>query len=169
MKPGRIIPVILLFSFLLNSCQIIGDRILNSDNSKTESDSNTTVVKVYNTPLEVFEPMQFVWFYKPPEIAIDREAIAGNFSLIILTRNDEGEREEIRASGYNQTVIQYLRAEAIMDPGSCTEKPFQNQTANLEGDYCQIESRHSDWFLKDINGNRIQYDHSGYVFHGPRE
>lgn len=158
---------IFLVIFSFSGCQKIEDVVFNISSSVTTPQYASTPVTVYSTPLPHFESMQFAWFYKPPGNSSDLGAIAENFSLIILTRNDEREREEINNMGNNSPVLQYLRAEAIIDPSSCTEKPFQNQIANLEGDYCLIKNQHPDWLLKDINGNLIQYDHSDYVFMDP--
>ncbi len=140
----------LVFVWILSGCQEIGDLILNIGNQSATPEYAAAPVRVYSTPLPEFEPIQFAWFYKPPENSIDLGAVANNFSLIILTRNDEGEREDLRLMDNQSPVLQYLRAEAIMDPGSCSKKPFQNQVANLEGDYCQIADQHlGQIFLKE--------------------
>ena len=65
-------------------------------------------------------------------------------------------------------ILQYLRFETTMNPGSCSEMPMQNQVAHLEGDFCPAGKPASpDWFLKDINGKIIQYNQSDYVFMDP--
>ena len=161
MKINRRLIVIILTSIFLSGCQITGNSGFNEGNTAA------TPVEIYSTPLEEFKPMQLTWFYKPPDNSSDHDTLAENFSLFILTRNDESEREEIRSLGYNGPVLQYLRAEAIMDPGNCWDKPYQNQVANLEGDYCFIKSLHPKWFLKDIRGNPVQYGHDGYLFMDP--
>ncbi len=166
-KPILFLLTILFCLVVLSGCQEIGDIVINMGSSAATPEYAATPVRIYSTPLPEFEHMQFAWFYKPPGNSSDLSALAENFSLVILTRNDEREREDMRAMGYDYQVIQYLRAEAIMNPGSCSEKPFQNQTANLEGDYCQIEDQHPEWFLKDINGNPVQYNQSEYVFMDP--
>ena len=159
--------IFVFFVLLSSGCQKIQETIINIGGSVSTPQYAPTPVRVYETPLPEFEPMQFIWFYKPPENQTDLGAVAANFSMAVLTRNDESEREALREYGADFPVLQYLRAEAIMDTGNCSEKPFQNQVANLEGDYCLIEDQHPDWFLKDINSNLIQYDQSGFIFMDP--
>lgn len=160
--------IVLLFLLIFCSgCQKMSELVMTFGGSVSTPEYAPTAVMYYSTPLPEFEPLQFAWFYKPPNSDEDLGAIAANFSLVILTRNDEVERETLRESGYDNSVLQYLRLEAIMDPGDCNSKPFQNQAAHLEGDYCAIENQHADWFLKDINGRIIQYGKSEYVFMDP--
>ena len=169
MKNNIILPILILLviSTLTSGCQKAEEAIINIGGGFSTPQYAATPVKVYTTPLPNFNPLQFAWFYKPPERKADLGAVAANFDLLILTRNDEKEREELRAMGNNSPILQYLRFEAIMDPGNCSAKPQQNQVAHLEGDFCQLASQHPDWFLQDINGNSINYDHSGYVFMDP--
>jgi hypothetical protein len=162
-----IILILALISVAAAACQKISQTILNFGSGVSTPEYAATPVRVYVTPLPAFEPLQFAWFYKPPQQESDLGAVAANFSMLILTRNDERERQSLRDMGSTAPVLQYLRVEAIMDPGSCTAKPFQNQVAHLEGDYCQIEEQHPDWFLRDINGNLIRYDQSQYIVMDP--
>jgi hypothetical protein len=166
----RYLPAIISLLLLLGisaGCQKIDQFILTIGGGVSTPEYAPTPVKIYTTPLPAFEPFQFAWFYKPPQRESDLGAIASNFSMLILTRNDEKERENLRDMGSSASVLQYLRLEAVMDPGNCAEKPFQNQVAHLEGDYCIIENQHPDWFLRDINGRVIRYDQSQYVFMDP--
>jgi hypothetical protein len=166
-KYTRTITATIILAIFLVSCQKLDEIILTIGGDLSTPEPVTTPVKRYDSPLTEFEPLQLAWFYKPPESSTDMNAIAANFSLLILTRNDETERETLRELGSTSPVLQYLRFEAIMDTGNCSAKPFQNQAANLEGDFCSIEEHHEDWFLKDINGRKIQYKDSDYVVMDP--
>ncbi len=157
----------LLLLLALAACGKIAESILTIGGGLSTPEYAATPVKTYATPLPEFEALQFAWFYKPPDKNADLAAVAANFSLLILTRNDESERSSLREMGYTGPVLQYLRFEAVMDPAGCTAKPFQNQVAHLEGDYCQLSQQHPDWFLNDINGKSIRYDQSQYVFMDP--
>lgn len=157
----------LLLLLTLAACGKIVESILTIGPGLSTPEYAATPVKTYVTPLPEFKPLQFAWFYKPPGKNADLGAVAANFSILILTRNDELERSNLRDMGYTGPILQYLRFEAIMDPSGCATKPFQNQAAHLEGDYCQLAQQHPDWFLKDINGRNIRYDQSQYVFMDP--
>ncbi|MDK2979753.1 MAG: hypothetical protein PWQ55_100 [Chloroflexota bacterium] len=167
----RLIPfllILLLIALGAAGCQKTDQAIFDIGGGGVSTpEYAATPERVYSTPLPPFSPMQFAWFYKPPQQANDLGAVAANFSMLVLTRNDERERQSLRDMGNTAPVLQYLRFEAIMDPGSCTAKPFQNQVAHLEGDFCQIEEQHPDWFLRDVNGNLIRYDQSQYVLMDP--
>jgi hypothetical protein len=165
MKNKRTLLIVLLTLLIISGsgCQKAEEVILDIGGGLSTPQYAPTPVKVYTTPLPEFDPMQFAWFYKPPQRDSDLGAVAANFSLLILTRNDEKERARLKDMGNHSPVLQYLRSEAIMDPGNCSGKPYQNQVANLEGDYCMLESQHPDWFLKDINGHDIPYDGSSYI------
>lgn len=159
--------IILISLALIPGCAKVQDILLTFGGELATPQYAVTPVRVYATPLPPFDPLQLAWFYKPPQREADLGAVAANFSLLILTRNDERERAELRAMGNQNPVLQYLRFEAVMDPGGCQVKPFQNQAAHLEGDYCLLESSHPDWFLRDINGDVIRYSNSEYVLMDP--
>jgi len=168
MKKNKILFISFLLVIALSAgCQNVEELILTFGGNFATPQYAATPVRVYPTPLAEFEPLQLAWFYKPPEKEADLGALAANFSLLILTRNDEQERAELRAMGNAQPVLQYLRFEAVMDPGNCSDKPFQNQAAHLEGDFCLLQTQHADWFLRDINGKNIYYNGSGYVLMDP--
>ncbi len=97
---------------------------------------------------------QLAWFYKPPTDD-DLGTLEQNFSTFILTKNDEDKRDALRAQGVEAPFLQYIASEVIIDPGSCTTKPWQNQAAYRVGDFCEISDNHADWFLLDEAGNRI--------------
>jgi hypothetical protein len=97
---------------------------------------------------------RLAWFYKPPTDG-NLTNIANNFATYVLTQNDEEERDALKRLGVTGPFIQYIRSEAIMDPGSCTATPWKNQVANRPGDFCNIRDQHPTWFLRDTNGNPI--------------
>jgi len=101
-------------------------------------------------------PANLAWFYKPPADG-NLPVVADNFSTFIMTKGNETARDQLLTPGTNQPVWEYLRFEAIMDPGSCTAKPWQNQVANQAGDFCNISSQHPDWFLLTTGGARITH------------
>jgi hypothetical protein len=94
------------------------------------------------------------WFYKPPTDG-NLALIAQNFSSVILTKNDESVRDQLLSMGIKSPVLEYLRFEAILDPGSCTAAPWNNNVAYKVGDFCDISTNHPDWFLLNTSGQRI--------------
>lgn len=97
---------------------------------------------------------QLAWFYKPPS-NVDLSLIANKFGFFILTYGDESDWAPVRETQLKGPILEYLRFEAIQDPGSCTEQPWRNQVAYLPGDFCTISTEHPDWFMRDINGALI--------------
>ncbi|MFH1906639.1 MAG: putative glycoside hydrolase [Chloroflexota bacterium] len=106
--------------------------------------------------------VNIAYFYKPPTNS-DAATLAKNINTFILTRADETFRDQLIANGVNSPILQYVRLEAIMDPGSCTAKPYRNNVAYKIGDFCTISTNHPDWFLLDANGNRIKVDGKYYL------
>ena len=105
--------------------------------------------------------VQQAWFYKPP-VDGNLMPVVENFNTFILTNNDEAVRDNMKALGKTGPFLQYLRFEAIQDPGSCSAQPWRNQVANQPGDFCRISQEHPDWFLLDAYGNRMQQDPGYY-------
>lgn len=116
-------------------------------------------------------PVKLLWFYKPPKDGTSIESVQRWFNDdIILTKNDEAERDKLIQLGVSQPILQYLRSEAIHAPCNgacpCDHQPNRNQVAWKIGDYCSILADHPDWFLTDNNGN-ILFRHEGnqrYVY-----
>ena len=98
-------------------------------------------------------------FFKPPNM--DAATAAGTFGTIILTGGDHSYKNQLAVNGFSSDVPQYLRADGIQDPGSCTETPLNNQVAYVTGDFCYISQNHPDWFLLDAYGRRITVTSSG--------
>lgn len=107
---------------------------------------------------------RLAWFYKPPSGG-DLTPLRQYFDTFVLTKNDEDVRETLKSQGVSGPFLQYLRFEAIMDPGSCTAQPWRNQVADRIGDFCEISEKHPDWFLLDTNGNRIVDNEGGNNFY----
>ncbi len=105
-------------------------------------------------PATAFDPIQLAWFYKPP-VDQDLATLARYFDVFILTRLDEPTRDRLRAQGVRTPFLQYLRFDAIHDPGSCTKSPYHNQVAYNAGDYCALVRDHPDWFLRDAQNNLL--------------
>jgi hypothetical protein len=113
-------------------------------------------------------PIQKAWFYKPPGDG-NLALVASDFNFFIMSKGDEPERDRLLALGAKKPILQYIRFEAIMDPGDCKRKPWQNNVAFLAGDFCRISAEHPDWFLLDKNGQRIidEYGDEDFVLMDP--
>lgn len=105
--------------------------------------------------------IRLAWFYKPPD-PMEMDLVAKETDFFILTYKDENERDNFKAKGVSVPFSQYLLFTVINDPGGCDEKPPGNQVAFKVGDFCQISQEHPDWFLLDVNGNRIQSNEESY-------
>jgi hypothetical protein len=104
--------------------------------------------------------INLAFFYKPPSNS-DAAALT-RFGSIVLTAGDEKFRDQILAKGYDATITQYYRAEAIQDPGNCKAEPWKNQIAYKTGDFCNISKNRPDWFLLDTKGRRIRIQGGDY-------
>lgn len=105
---------------------------------------------------------RFAFFYKPP-VNTTMAALANTHDVFVLTRGDEEARDELLQLAVRGPILQYLRFDAIMYPGSCAAKPWDNQVAYKAGDYCRIAKNHPDWFLLDSHGRRIVVDGKYYL------
>ena len=88
--------------------------------------------------------------------------------VIIFSRGDLDQLDDFRQTGFDGTVLQYLRFDAIEGPnyienssaGICTDAqlsfdPATNQVANRVGDFCQIHDSivNQTPFDHDLNPN----------------
>lgn len=107
----------------------------------------------------VLSPLELSWFYKPPTDGTTTETLATQVKHFILTRNDENLRDQLRSSHVTTPILQYVRFDAIEDPCNgkcpCEQQPWNNQVAWEPGDFCDIQSKHPDWFLRSEAGNLI--------------
>lgn len=115
-------------------------------------------------PPEVYQKakqdsLELTWFYKPPGDGTSTKTLATQVQHFILTRNDEDLRDQLRALKVSTPILQYIRFDAIEDPCNgkcpCQETPWNNQVAWEPGDFCEIQSKHPDWFLRTKAGNLI--------------
>jgi hypothetical protein len=143
------------FIFLIICCLLLAGCATQPATEPTSSTPNpapSDPAPATSTPPAA--PPLRAWFYKPPENG-DLALIASEFDFFIMSKGDEPERDALLALGAKKPILQYIRFEAIMDPGDCTRRPWQNNAAFLPGDFCRISSEHPDWFLLDQDGQRI--------------
>lgn len=162
--------------FLIAACQIAQLNTPSQENTQIVVDTARPLTSATNVTVTPIIPpdsidqktVQLAWFYKPPENS-PLVTLAENFDFFILTHRDEEERDELRTLGVNTTIYQYLLFVQIMDPGSCTERPYGNQVAYEIGDFCRLEKEHPDWFLRDKNGDIIRKGLNAYMDAGNSE
>ncbi len=142
---------------LFSSCQSTP-----AENLPTLAAPTTPPTESY--PLNFPVSTQLAWFYKPP-INASIADITKYFKFFILTKGDEDARNTLLSLKANRPILRYVRIDAIMDPESCDAKPYRNQAAFLPGDFCKISTEHPDWFLLDINGQRIYKTDSGKMYY----
>lgn len=100
------------------------------------------------------ELVQLIYFYRLYK-ETDLQLLANRFDLYILTEDDLKRRAQMVELGAKSPILQYLRFDAIHDPGDCQDQPWRNQVADQPGDFCRISAEHPDWFLLDQKGERI--------------
>lgn len=100
--------------------------------------------------------VQYSWFYKPAGDGTTATSLAASYNNFILTKNDEANRDALRTAGVTTPMLEYVRIDAIQDPGNntCpnTIQPYRNQVAWQPGDFCTIQASHPDWFLRKADG-----------------
>jgi hypothetical protein len=185
MSRSRIIPSLLAGLVLLNSLLAVPSAFAD-DGTQSETativenttpdtaakvqpepyliEDETTLVEPAQSAAAPTQTIQRTWFYKPT-VNNDTTPVRQYFQNIILTRNDEKFRDALKSQGVTGPFIQYVRLDAIMDPGSCTAQPWRNQVADQIGDFCRISAQHPDWFLRDTSGNPIVDVEGGIRFY----
>ncbi len=111
----------------------------------------------------VSKTVKLGYHYRPPDDGTKVSKLADQASFIILSKNDEKYRDQIREAGYDGLILQYVMANEVDGPadsepgGSCNEmfKPWQNQAANRVGDFCSFIHPNEDWFLHNEKGERL--------------
>ena len=106
------------------------------------------------------------YHYKPPEDGTTAATLAQQVSFMILTKKDEPFRDELRAAGYEDVILQYVLASEVSGPptrraaDACDtdHKPFANNVADQRGDFCTLIHPHEDWFLHNSKGQRLYRD-----------
>ncbi|MEI7847338.1 MAG: putative glycoside hydrolase [Chloroflexota bacterium] len=144
--------------FLLSSCAVPQPQkpTLTPKPEQTSSPTNTPL------PPQAF-PVKLAWFYKAP-ISEDYALVASQYDFFILSKGNEDDRNKLLALGAHRPILEYIRFDAIMDPGSCSRDPWKNNAAFMPGDFCNISTQHPDWFLLDKNGERYVDPYGGEEF-----
>ena len=169
--------MLIFLGYFLSACASVDAPLTTQVNPPDTSNQTSKIQDPTNVfgsleptlPLvaEEIEPLRLVWFYKPPQ-ENDAFYLANNYDLFILTKLDEEFRDELIMSyGVSSPILRYIRFDAIMDPGSCLEQPYRNQVADEIGDFCRISIEHPEWFLLDMNGNRIVNGDGNYYLMDP--
>ncbi len=163
-SPGNLLFAITIFFF---SCLLLAACITKPGPS---TDQQTPAPSTSVTPTPTLPPTPTIpvinkkaWFYKPPADG-NLALITNEYNFFIMSKGDEPERDGLLARGAKGPILQYIRFEAIMDPGDCSRKPWQNNAAFLPGDFCKISAEHPDWFLLNQNGERIVDPYGGENF-----
>jgi len=160
-KKYSILFVILLIHILVTACtfqeQTLKTQMPVQENLVAETLTPIPTPKIFKTPtvqLPQDVPVRIAWFYKPPSDG-NLSLVAKEFNFFIMSKGNEPERDQLLKLGAKKPILQYVRFEAIMDPGPCNRKPLNNNVAFQAGDFCQISMQHPDWFLLDRKGKRI--------------
>ena len=154
--------LLIIFSLIFSACASTNNAGLAAadQTTNTTSSQNSTPTPT-PTPRSLQNyPIKLAWFYKPPADG-DFAQIASQFDFFIMSKGNEKARDRLLSLGASRPILQYIRIDSIMDPGSCTRNPQQNNAAFLPGDFCQIDAEHPDWFLLDQNKQRIVEYYSG--------
>src|SRR6186713_768849 len=80
-------------------------------------------------PASPIDAVRLAWFYKPPKDK-NLTPLAKFFQVFVLTKADEQVRDQLKSLGVQAPIMQYLRFDAIEDPGSCSARPHRNQVAD---------------------------------------
>ena len=113
---------------------------------------STPILPAAEAPAVIGTSARFAWFYKPPANASAAE-LAARFDVVVLTRNDEGFRDQLKAADPSLQVLQYVLANEIQDAGSA--QPWRNQAAWNPGDAAALLAQHPDWFARDEAGRPL--------------
>lgn len=153
--------LIVFLAFLIVSCQA-SNKTTTVTPSMNEDLSTQPEIKTPQLPIGTEaskteeaggtfsgKTVQLAWFYNPP-VNSDLQTLASAFDVFILTKDYNGEREALRTMGVKAPLIKYLAFFEIQDL-PCNEQPWQNNVAFKVGDFCNINSNHPDWFLRDSN------------------
>ncbi|MFM8321655.1 MAG: putative glycoside hydrolase [Chloroflexota bacterium] len=161
--------LLLLAVYLLTACTPLTQPRLDGAQPAEPGQPPTSIPTGAVQPPALLTPapqaaVQLAWFYKEP----DGEAyatVAQHFQRYILTHGNEDVRRRFIEAGARGPFLEYLRFEAIHNPGECDDEPWNNQAAYNRGDFCRISLEHPDWFLLDEFGARIvdRYQEAEFV------
>lgn len=107
--------------------------------------------------------VQLGFHYKPLGDGTPDTQLADQAAFMILTKNDEEYRDQLRAAGYKGRILQYVLGSEVDGPAvkkgknGCDPEfaPYQNQVANQPGDFCKLLQENEDWFLHNSKGQRL--------------
>jgi hypothetical protein len=114
------------------------------------------------------------YFYDRP--SEDISTVKNRAGLLILERGKTSYLGELKAAGYNGTVLQYLVSNEVLGPGPYANREAAcdtsfapsvvNSVAYLAGDFCKYIHSNEDWFLHNGKGERIySKNHIGVYYH----
>ncbi len=113
---------------------------------------STPTLPAAEVPAVTGTSARFAWFYKPPANASASE-LAERFDVVVLTRNDEAFRDQLRAADPSLRVLQYVLANEIQEAGA--DRPWRNQAAWNTGDAATLLAEHPEWFARDGVGRPL--------------
>jgi hypothetical protein len=115
--------------------------------------------------LAAASPARVAWFYKPPTDGSTPAAVASaTTGQMILTKRDETFRDQVRASGYAGSILQYVEAAYAHGPIGASSAgqpcdagfvPWGNNVAWDQGDFCRYLHANESWFLHNGKGERL--------------
>ena len=115
--------------------------------------------------LAAASPARVAWFYKPPTDGSTPAAVASaTTGQMILTKRDETFRNQLRASGYAGSILQYVEAAYAHGPVGASSAgqpcdagfaPWGNNVAWDQGDFCRYLHANESWFLHNGRGERL--------------
>ncbi|MFM8319615.1 MAG: putative glycoside hydrolase, partial [Chloroflexota bacterium] len=164
MSTGRKTSLLVLFWYITLLVSLMGGLFL-LPHTTARADAVSETQAAPDSAAAGFE-IRHAYYYKPPE-NLSTPELAGKFNFFILSKGNETFRDELLAAGGRRPILQYIRFEAIHNPGpdNCTATPWRNNAAFKPGDFCAISRDHPDWFLLDANGSRIVDSYQNEAFY----
>jgi hypothetical protein len=132
---------------------------MDSTPPATPSVSATSPAEVDQSP-----SVRLAYFHIAPTDGLAPESLAQQVDLVTLTRGDEAYRDNLRASGFDGPILQYVVASEVNGPGpyrnnqdacDASFKPRRNGLVVGVGEFCQDVHPHEDWFLHNGAGDRL--------------
>lgn len=151
-----------LFALVLCSCTLSG----TPDTSSSEPGDTPRLENYSEIPLPPSTPstLQSYFYTTPRGEGPSPQEVATYADIIILTRGDEAFRDQIRAAGYQGTILQYVLsneaegpagATSVSAPCTMTYQPWPNQVSYGKEDFCRFVHPNEEWFLHNSAGERL--------------
>ena len=114
------------------------------------------------------------YFYKPPTDGTSPQTLATTAGVVVLSRGDEGYRDELRAAGYTGLTLEYIVSGEVEGPGPYADAsapcdtsyvPNRNNVAYGVGDFCAFINPNEDWFLHNGQGQRLTQNFGGRIYY----